>query len=149
MAEANARSDGVERCRERSQDDDRCLAPSGAPQTLVLEALPLSRALLQKSRLGAGPALVLSSQDCQVRQRHSRPSSAFRAAWASRMANPSSASRLEALAETREEREEQLIGEALRDSLQVARRIDLDEVETDDLLAAAEVEERIHCLPRC
>ena len=47
--------------------------------------------------------------------------------------------------ETREERKEQLVREALRDSLGVARRVDLDEVETDDLLAAAEVEFAVTC----
>src|SRR5204862_7439924 len=95
MAEANARSDGVERCRERSQDDDRWLAPSGAPQTLVLEALPASTALLPQSRLGAGPARALSRKDCPVVRGHSRLGYAIREAWASRMAHPSVASDLE------------------------------------------------------
>src|SRR6266516_1692138 len=53
-----------------------------------------------------------------------------------------------AVAETRKEGQEQLVREPLRDSLGIARRVDLDQVEADDLVAAAEVEERIHHLPR-
>jgi len=43
-------------------------------------------------------------------------------------------------AKTREEREEELVREPLRDSLRIARRVDLDKVEADDPVAAAEVE---------
>src|SRR6266542_3072281 len=53
-----------------------------------------------------------------------------------------------AVAETSKEREEQLVREPLRDSQWIARRVDLDEVEAHDLVAAAEVEKRIHHLPR-
>src|SRR5215218_3343006 len=54
---------------------------------------------------------------------------------------------LAAAAETREKGEEQLVREALRDRLRVARRVHLDEVEADDPFAPAELEERIHRLP--